>query len=189
MPKARARLLPTMSMTRAPTIARTRSAAGERTEFTSVRTREGCAKPLVVQSSENAQARGEVIECTFLMEIDGLDLLVAERGQGGIQLPFAAIDQHHMRHYDEGFPLALIAPCYRLAHGCIIVARGNALNVVAAILSALHVVIVKHHTRGLRGLASRVRNVKTFHTQSGQQINFLSRRICCQFCSSSSSTQ
>ena len=52
-----------------------------------------------------------------------------------------------------------------MAHGSIVVARGDALDAVAPVLGALHFVLLEDHARRLGGFASGVRNIKTFNAQ------------------------
>ena len=91
---------------------------------------------------------------------------------GHADLAFAAVNQHQVGKLGftqtNGFSQLAVAARQHLAHGGVIVATGDALDVVAAVFTGLHFVVVKHHAGGLRGLASRMRNVKTLDTQAVQ---------------------
>ena len=75
-----------------------------------------------------------------------------------------------------------IASLEHLAHGGVIVPASNAVNVVASVLGALHLVAFKHNTGGLRRLSGCVGNVETLDAQRLQislgQIECLRQRAC-----------
>ena len=91
---------------------------------------------------------------------------LAEAVQAGVTVPGA-----------QGFGQLAVAAHQHLTHGGIVVAAGDALDVVAAVFAALHLVLAKHHARGLRRLACRVRNVETLDVQLVQVVGCQVQRI------------
>ena len=61
-----------------------------------------------------------------------------------------------------------------LAHGGIVVAAGDAFDVEAAVVAALHFVMMKHHARCLGVLSTSVRDVKAF---DGEIVQIVSGQI------------
>src|SRR5471032_172247 len=82
-----------------------------------------------------------------------------------LDLALAAVDQHHVRHDAVAVGDLFVAAHQHLAHRRVIVAGGDVVDVVAAVFAVLHLVVVEHHARGLRGLALRVRDVEALHPQ------------------------
>ena len=67
-----------------------------------------------------------------------------------------------------------VATREHLAHGRIVVAAGDAFNIETAVVAALHLVVMKHHTGRLGAFAAGVRDVKAF---DGQLVEILDRQV------------
>jgi hypothetical protein len=63
-----------------------------------------------------------------------------------------------------------VAAVQHLAHRGVVVARRDALDVVAAVFLVLHRVVLEHHARGLRRLARRVRDVEALDAEVVQVV-------------------
>ena len=90
-------------------------------------------------------------------------------------MPFAAVDQHQVWHAHLGALLLrleqlAVTPRQHLAHGGVIIARRDAIDLVAAVFGTLHFVLVKHHAGGLRVLAAGVADVKALDAQQAHMI-------------------
>ena len=98
-------------------------------------------------------------------------------------LAFAAINQHQVGQaravglLAAGFEQLAVAAQQHLAHGGVVIARCDAVDVVAPVLRVLHLVAFKHHTRGLCGFTSGVRNVETLDAQGVEFVVGQAQRL------------
>ncbi|MNV49128.1 hypothetical protein D3C71_1410710 [compost metagenome] len=76
--------------------------------------------------------------------------------------------------FARGLDHLAVAARQHLAHGGIVVTAGDALDLVAAVFAALHLVVVEHHARRLGGFARRVRDVKTL---DGELVKVFGRQV------------
>lgn len=92
------------------------------------------------------------------------------------QLSLAAVYQDHIRDLVV-INRFTIATAQDLIHRRIVIARGNAGDVVAPILRAQWAIAIKHHT-GCYGLfAHGVADVKTLHSLDGRQLQYAGQRL------------
>jgi hypothetical protein len=71
----------------------------------------------------------------------------------------------------------LVAAAQHLAHGGVVVAAGDALDVEAAVLAVLHLVVLVDHAGGLGGLARGVADVEALHAEAVQVLHRQVQRI------------
>ena len=105
----------------------------------------------------------------------------------GANLPFAAVyeyDVWHARglrggaaHFVQGVSDFCVAARERLPHSGVVVAAGDALYVVAAVLAGLHLVRLKYDATRLRCLACGMADVKTFNAQGIQRLQRQFQRL------------
>ena len=120
-----------------------------------------------------------------LLDTDDARDIEAQRGEHlarHADLALAAINQHQVGQARTArrelgtarFALRLsdlaVTPLQHLAHGGVVVTSGDAINVEAAVLAALHLVVLKHHARRLGGFARRMRDVETLNAQEVQIV-------------------
>src|SRR5471032_639538 len=70
-----------------------------------------------------------------------------------------------------------VAAHQHLAHGRVIVAGRDVVDVVAAVFAVLHLVVMEHHARGLRRLAHRVADVEAFDAQRVDVFRLQRQRV------------
>ena len=70
-----------------------------------------------------------------------------------------------------------VAPHQHLTHGGVVVAAGDALDVVTAVLRTLHLVILEHHAGCLSRLAGRVADVETLDAKRVELLDFQRQRV------------
>ena len=78
-------------------------------------------------------------------------------------MAFTAIDENKIGSQPLPGRHFFIAARQHVAHGGIIVARGNAGDVIATVLAVLHVAPIEHHATAYGGLAHGMADIKTFY--------------------------
>ncbi len=89
-----------------------------------------------------------------------------------LDLAFAAVDQDDVRHHAFAVGDLLVAAREHLAHGGVVIAGRDVVDVVAAVFTVLHRMVMEHHARGLRGFTLRMADVEALGAQFVQVFAF-----------------